>query len=148
MTSTPNCRRFVARPAGTLRMVALALPLASCGGGPSTPAVTRFEAPAASLAEFEARMDQIRRDLSIPGLGLAIASGQRIVWARGLGFADVENSVAPTGATTFHLASLTKTYASTVLLELLEEGKLSLDDRVSGYGGNERGTGVVAMRTL
>jgi CubicO group peptidase (beta-lactamase class C family) len=121
---------------------------ASCGGGPSTPPVTRFDTPAASLAEFEARMDRIRRDLNIPGLGLAIASGQRIVWVRGLGFADVENSVAPTGDTTFHLASLTKTYASTVLLQIVEEGRLSLDDPVSRYGVNVASTGVVTVRHL
>jgi CubicO group peptidase (beta-lactamase class C family) len=122
--------------------------LAGCAGGPSTPSVTRFETPAASLAEFEGRMDRIRRDLNIPGLGLAIASGERVVWARGLGFADVESAVAPTGDTIFHLASLTKTYTSTVLLQLVEEGRLSLDDPASRYGVNVPSTGVVTVRHL
>jgi CubicO group peptidase (beta-lactamase class C family) len=122
---------------------------ASCGGGPPTPPpTTRFETPAASLEEFEARLDRLRRDLNLPGLGLAIASGQRIVWVRGLGFADVENAVAPTGDTTFHQASLTKTYASTVLLELAEEGRLSLGDPVSRYTVNVTSTGVITVRHL
>jgi CubicO group peptidase (beta-lactamase class C family) len=132
----------------TVPAILAALLFASCGEGPSAPSVTRFETPAASLADFEARMDRIRRDLNVPGLGLAIASGQRVVWTRGLGFADVENSLAPTGDTTFHLASLTKTYASTVLLQLLEEGRLSLDDPVSRYGVSVTSTGVVTVRHL
>jgi CubicO group peptidase (beta-lactamase class C family) len=122
--------------------------ITSCSGEPSTPPVTQFDNPAASLAEFETRMDQIRRDLNVPGLGLAIASGQRVVWSRGFGFADVEGAVAPTGDTTFHLASLTKTYASTVLLQLVEEGRVSLDDPVSRYGVNVASTGVVTVRHL
>jgi CubicO group peptidase (beta-lactamase class C family) len=121
---------------------------AGCGGTPSSPPVTQFDAPAASLAEFETRLDALRRDLNIPGLGLAIASGQRLVWVRGLGLADVENAVAPAANTNFHLASLTKTYASTVLLQLVEEGRLSLDDPVSRYGVSVPGTGVVTVRHL
>jgi CubicO group peptidase (beta-lactamase class C family) len=34
----------------------------------------------------------------------------------------------------YHLASLTKPFAATVLLQLVEEGKVSLDDPVSKYG--------------
>ena len=138
--------RSSGRPSVPLLLAVLLI--ASCGGGPSTPPVTRFDSPAASLAEFETRMDRLRRDLNVPGLGLAIASGQRVVWSRGLGFADVENSVAPTGDTTFHLASLTKTYTSTVLLQIVEEGRLSLDDPVSRYGVNVTSTGVVTVRHL
>jgi hypothetical protein len=85
------------RPSVPLLLAVLLI--TSCGGEQSTPPVTRFDNPAASLAEFETRVDQIRRDLNVPGLGLAIASGQRVVWSRGLGFADVENSVAPDGLT-------------------------------------------------
>jgi len=122
--------------------------LTGCGGAPPAPAVTQFTQPAASLAEFETRVERLRGELNIPGLGLVIASGQRIVWARGLGKADVENAIPPTGDTTFHLASLTKTYASTVLLQLVEEGRVSLDDPVTRYGVNAPSTGVVTVRHL
>ena len=121
---------------------------AGCGGSTSSPQVAQFAEPAASLAEFETRVDRIRRDLNIPGLGLAIASGQRLAWVRGLGLADVENAVAPTGNTTFHLASLTKTYASTVLLQLVEEGRVALDDPASRYGVSVASSGVVTVRHL
>jgi CubicO group peptidase (beta-lactamase class C family) len=36
--------------------------------------------------------------------------------------------------TVFHLASLTKPLASTVILQLVDEGLVSLDDPVSKYG--------------
>jgi CubicO group peptidase (beta-lactamase class C family) len=84
----------------------------------------------------------------VPGVGLAIARGRQIVWAHGLGFADVEARVAPTATTSFHLASLTKTYAAIVLLQLEEQGRLSLDDPVSRYGITLPGTGVVRVKHL
>jgi CubicO group peptidase (beta-lactamase class C family) len=130
--------------------VALALLLVGCGGGGGTaPApVTSFVTPSATLSEFEGRVEQIRRDLNVPGLGLSIAKDQKIVWSTGLGFADREASIAPNGDTSFHLASLTKTFASTVLLRLVEQGLVALDDPVSKYGVAIPNASVVTVRHL
>jgi CubicO group peptidase (beta-lactamase class C family) len=46
------------------------------------------------------------------------------------------------------LASLTKTFASTVILQLVDEGKVSLDDPVSQYGINLPSTGTIRVRHL
>ncbi|MEP7347983.1 MAG: serine hydrolase domain-containing protein, partial [Gemmatimonadaceae bacterium] len=70
----------------------------------------------------------------IPGVSVVIAKGQQIVWARGFGIADIERQLTVTPTTSFHLASLTKPFASTVIMQLVEEGKVSLDDPVSKYG--------------
>jgi CubicO group peptidase (beta-lactamase class C family) len=130
----------------------LLLILTGCGGGASTsstaPPVTSFVQPAASLDEFETRLETIRRDLNIPGVSAAIVHGQTVVWTHGFGFADVEGRIAPTPDTSFHLASLTKTYASTVILQLVEEGRVSLDDPVSKYGINLASSGTIRVRHL
>ena len=126
----------------------LLLPGCGGGGGTEAPPVTSFVAPVANVAEFEVRIEQLRRDLNVPGLGLAIAKDQRIVWSKGLGLADREASVAPTGETSFHLASLTKTFASTVILRLVEQGVVSLDDPVSRYGVAVPNADVVTVRHL
>src|SRR3954452_6833667 len=121
-----------------------------CGGGyqtKSTP-VTSFATPALTVAEFESRVDQLRRDLNVPGLGVSIAKDQKIVWSKGLGLADREASISPTGDTSFHLASLTKTYASTILLRLVEQGTVNLDDPVSKYGVVVPSSGTVTVRHL
>jgi CubicO group peptidase (beta-lactamase class C family) len=53
----------------------------------------------------------------------------------------VPGSVSDT--TVFHLASLTKPVAATVILQLVEEGRVSLDDPVSKYGIALPGTVLV-----
>jgi CubicO group peptidase (beta-lactamase class C family) len=118
------------------------------GGGPQASPASTFTAPVANVAELEARIEQLRRDLNVPGLGLAIAKDQKIIWSKGLGLADREAAVAPTGDTSFHLASLTKTFASTVILKLVEHGLVALDDPVSRYGVVLPNADIVTVRHL
>lgn len=70
------------------------------------------------------------------------------MWAKGFGLADISTQRAAADTTTYHLASLTKPFASTVLLELVDEGKVSLDDPVSMYGVNLTSSGVIRVHHL
>jgi len=90
--------------------------------------------PARDITEFEMILEKMRRSLRIPGFSAAIAKGGSTVWAKGFGYADVEAGEPAGPETIYHLASLTKPFAATVLLQLEEEGLLSLDDPVSKYG--------------
>ncbi len=92
------------------------------------------EKPADNIAEFEKVIESIRAELRIPGLGAAITKNGEIVWAKGFGYADVENKIQAGPKTSFHLASLTKTFASTIIMQLVEQGKLDLNSPVSEYG--------------
>jgi CubicO group peptidase (beta-lactamase class C family) len=104
--------------------------------------------PVTSVAELEARLEQLRKDVMIPAFSAAIAQGDRVVWAKGFGLADVERGRPTTPTTAYHLASLTKTFASTVILQLVEEGKLDLDAPVSKYGVELPGEADVRVRHL
>ena len=132
------------RPASVILLSALCT---GCGGG-SAPPVTSFDHPARNAQEFVDRLDQIRRDLNIPGLGVSISKDDQVVVAAGLGLADVEARIAPTGTTSFHLASLSKTYASTLLMQLVEEGRVDLEDPVSNYGVALASPGTVRVKHL
>lgn len=105
-------------------------------------------APAGSIPEFEQRLDNLRDDGHIAGITAVIAKGQQIVWAKGFGFADISTQRIPADTTTYHLASLTKPFASTVFLQLVEEGKVSLEDPVSMYGVSLASSGVIRVRHL
>jgi CubicO group peptidase (beta-lactamase class C family) len=88
------------------------------------------------VAEFEARLEALRTQLNVPGMAAAIAGTGEKGWARGFGQADVERAIPATPTTSFHLASLTKTFAAFIIMQLTEEGRLDLDQPVQDFGIN------------
>src|SRR5689334_20904633 len=87
------------------------------------------------IKSFERDVDQLRQTLHIPGLSAAIVKDQKVLWTRGFGYADLENRVPATPDTLYHVASVTKTFGSTLAMQLVEKGQLSLDEPVAPYSG-------------
>jgi CubicO group peptidase (beta-lactamase class C family) len=87
----------------------------------------------ARLDRFEQQVESARGRLKIPGLSVAIVKDQELLWAKGFGFADLESRVPATPDTLYSIASLTKTFAAALVLQLVEQGKLDLDEPVSRY---------------
>ena len=102
----------------------------------------------ARITRFETLLESLRQDLKIPAYSAAIVKDQKVIWAKGFGYADVENKIPATEHTAYHLASLTKTFASTILMQLVQEGKVKLDDPVSKYGIVLESDGVIRVRHL
>ena len=69
----------------------------------------------------------------LPGLAIAVTYDDELLYSRGFGFADLERKIPMTPQTPFHIASITKTFTSTAILQLRDRGKLHLDDRVAQY---------------
>src|SRR5688500_9836470 len=90
--------------------------------------------PPRDIDELTQRLETLRRAHGIPGMSAAIACDGAVRWSSGFGSADVARNVPATPQTVFHIASLTKTFASIVLLQLVDEGRISLDDPVFDYG--------------
>ena len=103
---------------------------------------------ARKLAGFEARLDRLRAQLAIPGMSAIVMLRDSVIWEGSLGRADIGTQRRVTPETRFHLASLTKTFASTILLQLVEAGKVTLDDPVSDYGITLPSPGVIRVRHL
>ena len=98
--------------------------------------------------QFGRKLEDLRTRLKLPGMAAVILKGQKVVWTQGFGFADLEKGIPATPDTPFHLASVTKTYASTILLHLVGQGELNLDDPVSKYGIELQSRGTITVRHL
>ena len=80
--------------------------------------------------------DYVRAEMQaqqIPGLSLAVINKGEIVLARGYGLANVEHQVAVKPETIFQSGSMGKQFTATAVMMLVEEGKLSLDDKITKY---------------
>ena len=105
----------------------------------ATALVVLFARPAptqgvdANTALFERYVEALRRITHVPGVSGVILRDGRPIWQRGFGFANVDARVPATADTLYDIASLTKTFTSTLLLQCVERGTLSLDERISRY---------------
>src|SRR5215218_9647072 len=85
------------------------------------------------VRNFERDADEIRNRLHIPGMSAAILENQKVLWTRGFGYADLENKVPATPDTLYSVASVTKTFGSTLLMQLVEKGQVALDEPIAKY---------------
>jgi CubicO group peptidase (beta-lactamase class C family) len=70
----------------------------------------------------------------IPGAVVAVVEGGETVFAKGYGFADVENQVAVDPETTlFRIGSTSKLFTWVAVMQLAEQGKLDLDADINQY---------------
>lgn len=70
-----------------------------------------------------------------PGLSIGVVLGDRLVWAKGYGYADMEKKVPASPQTLYRIASITKTFTAVAILQLRDSGKLQLDDPLRRHLG-------------
>lgn len=73
------------------------------------------------------------REKHLPGLALGLVYRGELLWGKGYGLADLETGQPVTLDTRFRIASISKTFTATGILQLRDAGKLGLDDPVSQY---------------
>lgn len=79
---------------------------------------------------LEARVASFVTDHRLPGVAAGVVVGDELAWSFGFGYADVD-SKRPSGPTDlYRIASITKTFTATAIMQLRDDGKLHLDDPV------------------
>lgn len=68
-----------------------------------------------------------------PGLAIGIVYDGELLWGKSYGYAELEAKTPVTLDTRFRIASITKTFTATAIMQLRDAGKLSLDDPASTY---------------
>ncbi len=95
----------------------------------------------ASAAKLQASLDSSVTDLEVPGAVMAVRSPDGAVWIGTSGRAQIGSAVSARTAQDgsdvamsydmhFHIGSITKTFTATIILQLVDEGKISLDETI------------------
>ena len=115
---------------------------AACGTDPAGEALgpakppARQEVPISGAAvpgmdSYDRTITDFMRQHAIPGGAVAVMRDGRLIYARGFGYADVENRMPVQPDALFRIASVSKTITSAAVMKLVEEGRLTLDDLVA-----------------
>ena len=82
------------------------------------------------IAELDALFTGFMDKHSVPGCAVAITRNGKLVYTRGFGFADVAAREPVSPHSLFRIASISKPVTAVAILQLVEQGKLKLNDRV------------------
>ncbi len=85
------------------------------------------------LTDLDKIIENILRDWNVPGCGIGIVMKDRLVFARGYGYRDLEKRLPVTSNTLFQIASNTKLFTATAIGFMVEAGKLDWDKPVQKY---------------
>lgn len=122
--------------------------------GTTTKARTAASAKESRLApQALAAVDRIAREWvaagHTPGLAIAVMQGGKIIFIKGYGLAELENQVPVRSDTVFRVGSISKQFTAAAILKLAEQGRLSLDDKLSKYYPDfPRGNAVTIRQML
>jgi CubicO group peptidase (beta-lactamase class C family) len=85
-------------------------------------------APESLVAELRRRIRVAQADKHLASVTAAAVRDGEIVWSDAVGLADVEHGEDATPDHQYRIASITKTFTAVAVMQLRDEGRLSLDD--------------------
>jgi CubicO group peptidase (beta-lactamase class C family) len=88
---------------------------------------------ASSIRMLEAWIDAQMAYRGLPGMSVGIVYNQDLIWSKGFGYSDVDNKTPATPKTLYRMASVTKLFTATALMQLRDAGQLHLDDPIAKY---------------
>jgi CubicO group peptidase (beta-lactamase class C family) len=77
-------------------------------------------------------LDKMREN-KVPGMSISIVADGRVPYQKGFGFRDILSGLPATPRTLYGIGSVTKSFTALAIMQLVEEGRISLDDSVDKY---------------
>jgi len=109
---------------------------------------------AAGAQDFQTKVASFVRENRLYGAAAGVVHGGELVWSGGAGFADAATGRAAGPDVLYRIASITKTFTGTAVMQLRDAGLLDLDDLVVKWipelsdSASPAGIGAVTIRRL
>lgn len=107
-----------------------------------------------AIALFDAWLElRVERE-ELPSVAVGVVLGESLLWSKAYGYADLASRRPATTETAYRVASITKLFTSTAIMQLRDAGKLRLDEPVADYvdwfrlDDRHAETGSVTIRQL
>ena len=153
----------IRRAAAGLASAALAaMILASCAANPaagpataapappaiSRPAAPEGELPAELVSALQQTLDDTMTEYGVPGAAVGVWIPGEGSWTAVAGVADAETGDPVTPEMQWPIRSITKSYTVTLILQLVDEGVISLDDTIDQYVDGITDGDTITLRQL
>lgn len=86
-----------------------------------------------AFENIEPIIERLMREAKVPGLALGVVKDGKPFYSKGWGKRNVEKNLSFTPDTIFGIASMTKSFTALAIMQLVEQGKIALNDSPSQY---------------
>jgi CubicO group peptidase (beta-lactamase class C family) len=101
--------------------------------GLAHPVEAQFTRQEAAIAAFDAEVAAVVAEDAGGVVSVAVFRGDRVVWQKGWGWADIENLEAGTASSIGRTGSISKSFTGILLMQLVERGLVDLDGSVAEH---------------
>lgn len=101
--------------------------------GPTAAVAVTQDGPGALRPRIDSIAEAALRLSPAAGLSLGVVRGNDTIVLAGYGYADLEHRVRATPQTVYRIGSLTKQFTAVSIMQLVEQGKIDLDERIEQY---------------
>ncbi len=112
------------------------------------PAAPTGELPTALRTRLQSALDQTMTQYGVPGAAVGVWVPGEGSWVTAAGRADLEQDEPVTTEMTWPLRSVTKSYTVTLILQLVDEGRITLDDTIGTYVDGVTDGDTITLRQL
>ncbi|HUT82998.1 MAG TPA: serine hydrolase [Candidatus Bathyarchaeia archaeon] len=85
------------------------------------------------IEKIEGLIVTLMQQMKIPGLSISVVNDEKIVYTKGFGARLLTENIPATSETLFGVGSVSKSFTALAIMQLVQEGKLDLNDPVSKY---------------
>lgn len=89
--------------------------------------------PAETIDKISAAVKEGIDQKKVASIAVGVVKDGNLVLARGYGWSDLENDVPATAESVYRLGSITKQFTALAVMQLVEQGKLSVDDELTKF---------------
>lgn len=86
---------------------------------------------------IDKEISQIMEDLDVVGLGVAVVQNGQIIYSNEWGYKNLEKKTLLKKNDIFRIASISKSFTATAIMQLVEKGKIDLNEDISNLVGFE-----------
>ena len=88
-----------------------------------------------SISQIDSIVVGFMKQYDIPGLSFAISRNDSLVYAKGYGYADIDTKTEVNSSSLFRIGNISKPITAAAIMKLIQDGKISLDEKVFGDSG-------------
>ena len=89
----------------------------------------------AQIENVDSAIQQILKEEKVVGLSIAVVKNNKIIYTSSFGKSNLESGAPLNNNNIFRIASISKSFSATAIMQLIESGKLDLDEDVSNLVG-------------